>query len=707
MWWAWLGAAGNACREAAAAASTAVESAGRQQGIVTEWNGRGFGFIQFLDGRRAYVHHSAIGGGNLEQGEHVSAKVIEDSQNPGKWAATDVQRVMPMPQLFPQMVAQPTAVGVVPVPVPVQPMRLEQAGAPRQDGVVASWSERGYGFIVFADGRRAYVHHTSIHGSGSGQVDLKEGEMVNAIVVEDAQNPGKWAALDVHRRATMSMASVAQGSGLVAAQQIKPVQVTAPVVAAGAAGVAVGERMEGIVMDWNSRGFGFILFPDGRRAYVHHSSIGGGNLQEGETVTATLVEDSKNPGKWAAVDVRRGVSSAGPLAAIQQQMPQQGQQGQQGQAAPSTQLPVLDPRAAERLEGVVTEWNERGYGFLQVSDGRRAYVHVSAFGGGNLVPGEIVNVIIVEDPQSPGKWQARALQRGPLGEDGIVVEWRREGGYGFVAMEDGRRVYIHHSVFGGGDLYVGLRLRVQTKPDGRNPGKWSVSAVKTDLQSEAGLTEEIPSLHRPCGATVLEWDLRGYGFVQTDDGRRVYVHHSAFGSGNLAVGERVSVLVIPDQRNPGKLMAQTLARDGGLVAQGCQAAPAPDLAAPFSFAPSLDGAGGSAPAPQDGNIGLFQTNQLTTEEWLIGSVTEWHEERGYGFIELLDGRRLYVHHTAFGGGSLVQGSQCEATVAPDKVNHGKWQATAVRGDAVIHRPAGTKRGGDDGADEASKRQRGS
>jgi len=316
----------------------------------------------------------------------------------------------------------------------------------------------------------------------------------------------------------------------------------------------------------------------------------------------------------------------------------------------------------ERTECVVTEWNERGYGFVLAADGRRAYVHVSAFGGGNLTPGEPVSAIIVEDTQTPGKWQARALQRGPLGEDGTITDWRQEG-YGFLSMDDGRRVYIHHSSFGGGDLYVGLRLRVLTKPDPRNPGKWAVASVVADLQGSGQPMPEVPAER----ATVQEWDTRGYGFVQTEDGRRVYVHHSAFGSGNLIVGEHVKVVVAPDQRNPGKLMAVMLARDGDHTTPGVEPATLPDASAPFSVAPGMQGAG----AP--------------VQEWFSGTVAEWHEERGYGFIELQDGRRLYVHHTAFGGGSLAEGALCEAVAAPDKVNPGKWSAVSVRGDAVLPR----------------------
>ena len=35
---------------------------------------------------------------------------------------------------------------------------------------------------------------------------------------------------------------------------------------------------------------------------------------------------------------------------------------------------------------------------------------------------------------------------------------------------------------------------------------------------------------------------------------------------------------------------------------------------------------------------------------------------GYGFVELGDGRRIYVHHTSFGGGSLMAGLELEASL---------------------------------------------
>lgn len=150
---------------------------------------------------------------------------------------------------------------------------------------------------------------------------------------------------------------------------------------------------------------------------------------------------------------------------------------------------------------------------------------------------------------------------------------------------------------------------------------------------------------------MAQWHQSGYGFVDAVDGRRVYVHHTAFGGGDLEVGERVTVDVVPDQRNAGKFMAQWLIREGEEVPNGVPSRPERDEAALYKPA----------------------------------TVIEWHEDRGYGFVELADARRVYVHHSFFGGGHLVVGGSCEVIVVPDQVNPGKWSATSLRGAAVAPR----------------------
>jgi len=58
------------------------------------------------------------------------------------------------------------------------------------------------------------------------------------------------------------------------------------------------------------------------------------------------------------------------------------------------------------------------------------------------------------------------------------------------------------------------------------------------------------------GAVVTQWQAQnGYGFVQTDDNRRAYLHRSA-GILDAQVGTRLRVIVVDDARNPGKFAVQ-------------------------------------------------------------------------------------------------------------------------------------------------------
>lgn len=602
----------------------AADSSYRFEGTVLEWSERGFGFIGLADGRRAYVHHTQFGGGNLEKGETVSAVIVEDVQNPGKWAAHDVQRA--------------------------------SLAEPRLPAVVTQWNQRGFGFIQVDDGRRAYVHASQFQGD-----HLEEGEQVTAVITEDAQNPGKWAAADVQRAgvaapnvAPASYGAPASGFGKAAGKQPQKGAVIHPYAGKQSQKGAINnpwdwqggkgpqlqkgavdhswdwqggkgpsgaseERYDGTVAEWNERGYGFIKLEDGRRVYVHHTAFGGGDLPAGTTVNCSVVEDKANPGKWAASDVQLGqVKGRGKGWSP---APQAWQASEALYAAPvlaskgssygKVPLPKLVPvpgpaerfqgkgKAApalawQQVEGQVAQWNERGYGFIEAHDGRRAYVHSSAFGGGDLEVGEAVSCVLEEDAQNPGKWCAKNVQRGPAGEDGEVDSWNPQGGFGFLTMADGRRAYIHASFLGGGELVVGERLRVLLKPDPRNPGKFSVAEVLTPLTSavaevpqgkipalgasqvlEPWRESEEASAEGPLTGAVTEWDDRGFGFVLLDDGRRAYVHHTAFGGGekvtgeraHLLVGESVTVTVAPDQRNVGKIMVTTLTREEGVDAE--------------------------------------------------------------------------------------------------------------------------------------------
>lgn len=124
---------------------------------------------------------------------------------------------------------------------------------------------------------------------------------------------------------------------------------------------------------WDPRGFGFLTLEDGRAAYVHASQCKGMTadgpleLQVGETVSAILRPDRTKMGRLAAHDVCRGAYT--------------------GEAAS------------------VSEWNTvKGYGFVVLDDGRKAYVHRSGMGDlWDLVEGQRVQVKVKEDQRNFGK----------------------------------------------------------------------------------------------------------------------------------------------------------------------------------------------------------------------------------------------------------------------------------------------------------------
>jgi len=577
----------------------------------------------------------------------VTALAVADTTNPGKWAAHDVQRFQTScagtdtdrlystadeAEVQAQLTHTLKAIGEI---ASVHAPGDAQSG--RLSGTVTEWNPRGFGFIQFSDSRRAYVHNSQCSGQ-----HLSEGEVVSATCVEDIQNPGKWQATNILRDSD------------------------------------TGE--DGVVTDWKEEGgFGFLSMLDGRRAYIHRSAFGGkGSLTNGMKLRVTTKPDPRNPGKWCIEEVK-GVVAEEPVSLA---------------ATTATMAAVAAPPNDQELSScIVDTWDARGFGFVKTDDGRRAYVHNSSCGGLHLQQGQAIYAQIVPDPQNPGKWAATNVHEGSVatsGELGTVTDWNDQGGFGFLSMDDGRRAYVHRNAFGGkGSLSIGSKLQVSTKPDPRNPGKWCVDEVTGELVTEEVMStggahhwEKVSgsgSTHHwhegsmapePSSSvvssggddegTVTDWhDAGGYGFLSMDDGKRAYIHRNSFGGkGSLTVGSRLRVTTKPDPRNPGKwsvdqVLAESEAQatDSGY---GFSAASDQLPAAPLQTRVTHAHSQARAPAEE-------------------GVVSDWKEEGGYGFVSMQDGRRAYIHRSAFGGvGSLTAGMCLQVTTQPDPRNPGKW-----------------------------------
>mmetsp|Transcript_47890 Transcript_47890/g.145428 ORF Transcript_47890/g.145428 Transcript_47890/m.145428 type:complete len:635 (+) Transcript_47890:69-1973(+) len=587
----------------------------RQEGVVADWNPRGFGFIHFTDGRRAYVHNSACGGASLLQGQAVTACVAPDPRNPGKWHAHSVERTL-----------------------------SEAAdGSGRLQGTVAQWSGT-WGFVHFCDGRRAFVH-----ASECSEGELTVGQSVVGSLMEDPKNPGKWQARSVE--AAESMGTVEGGEGEGTEDLAQGWQSTAP-------SESDGGKTEGTVTQWTGS-YGFAQFTDGRRAYVHVSQCSSGKpLAVGQTIVGTIIPDTHNPGKWQAIQVDDNLAEVGSAASgwneecrndggseqwsewsagrekkVQATISPWREKKADAIASPwketvhSASSPWSEKKADgnvshwsakradsassqwddQQVDGVVSQWNESGFGYIDLVDGSSVYVDCAACDGQHLTLGEEVSAVIVHDWQKPGNLAAKSIVRkGDPGVECTVTDWRASAGWGFVLLDEGGSAFIHASAFGGGNLTVGMRLRVTTRYDA-SKGRMAVDEVK-GMSAEAGpggwaptapaeaaaptvpsapaapeapkdvlppwRTKSAPARAPEPAATasstgrISEWHSGGFGFAAMDDGRRVYVHNSQCGGQHLEEGEMFTCTVVPDARNPGKWAAQDIQRYGSITIGG-------------------------------------------------------------------------------------------------------------------------------------------
>merc|ERR1711957_170076 len=65
--------------------------------------------------------------------------------------------------------------------------------------------------------------------------------------------------------------------------------------------------------------------------------------------------------------------------------------------------------------------------------------------------------------------------------------------------------------------------------------------------------------------TVAQWNERGFGFVQFDEGTFAYVHNSQSGGEHLTQGEVIFADIYPSPRNAGKFEAQNVTRGFGNI----------------------------------------------------------------------------------------------------------------------------------------------
>ncbi|KAJ9453661.1 hypothetical protein DIPPA_32269 [Diplonema papillatum] len=143
---------------------------------------------------------------------------------------------------------------------------------------------------------------------------------------------------------------------------------------------------------------------------------------------------------------------------------------------------------------------------------------------------------------------------------------------------------------------------------------------------------------------VSSWNLaKGFGFVETEDGKSGFVHTSTIKGGTLKAGAAVSFDLEESDRKDKKLIA-TNVKGAGVV-------------------PKPKGKGK-----------------------LTGTVKKWSVGNSLGFIEpegTEDKKDVYVHASSFGGGNLEVGKKVNFDVEDVEHKSGRKIATNVSGEAVL------------------------
>eukprot|EP01061_Rhynchopus_euleeides_P042830 TRINITY_DN7470_c2_g1_i2.p1 TRINITY_DN7470_c2_g1~~TRINITY_DN7470_c2_g1_i2.p1 ORF type:complete len:391 (+),score=81.82 TRINITY_DN7470_c2_g1_i2:129-1301(+) len=187
-------------------------------------------------------------------------------------------------------------------------------------------------------------------------------------------------------------------------------------------------------------------------------------------------------------------------------------------------------------KGRVKSWNlAKGFGFVVDGAGNEAFVHTSDLDGGVLVEGEPVSYEPTPSQTKPGVILAVNIRGAgvkrksvqPPQEDGVVKSWDYARGSGLILGDNNDDIFVHASVFGGGTLVQGKHVKYEAVDIHHHSGRRVALQVVGDAVRPVGEHKGI----------VKKWfPSRGFGFIETPDGKEVYVHCSNISDGHLKEG---------------------------------------------------------------------------------------------------------------------------------------------------------------------------
>jgi len=596
---------------------------------------------------------------------------------------------------------------------------------PPEGGRCSRWNdEKGFGFIVAHSTQESiYVHRTGLVGVDA----LAEGDEVQFERFQDAIDVkrGKERATNVHLLSRSADGGSSGSSAMRHEQSDRGSQgrtngssggfsstgFSAPgFSASGGVGrearpyghdayrpedqpparqYSSGRVEVGSVKSWNDeKKFGFII-PDrgGESIYVHCTGLSGMEyLREGDTVEFERFQDPHDlkRGKERAVNVRlmgdsfsKTVSSVGSTV--------YGYSRQEVRTPPPPK-PIIDT-------GRVSRWNDdKGFGFIVNHKTQEStYVHRTGLLGGTTVQeGDEVEYERFQDARDMERGKDRCINVRvlPKGKSNTSSGSLGFGGYGrddFGLARGGG--------FGRDDQMYGRADAAFGRAD------FSYSRAEPYAQAP-------PPAPPPAGAypmreagTVLSWnDEKGFGFILVQGSKEsIYMHRTGIlGALSVQEGDTVEFDRTQDQRDMerGKERAINVqVVSGGAEYGGGALDFQPQYEASFSrvgsmpqdygaYDPGLAMGSYGQESHSFGHSDRKSGNKGAAEGYEFGTVSAWHDDKGFGFI-VCDATQesIYVHRTGLLGFEALQdGDKVEFGRTQDArdVERGKYRACNVR-----------------------------
>eukprot|EP00660_Eupelagonema_oceanica_P019418 gene19418-biopygen38142 len=126
---------------------------------------------------------------------------------------------------------------------------------------------------------------------------------------------------------------------------------------------------------------------------------------------------------------------------------------------------------------------------------------------------------------------------------GVCVRWDEDGGFGFLAREGQKDMFVHRSGLGPvDDLRVGDEVAFTIKEGRKGQCAELVELLRRDVEIRAGKLGRRPgrgaNVYDKWDGNLIKWNgERGIGIIRARDGTTVLLREQELGGADIAVGD--------------------------------------------------------------------------------------------------------------------------------------------------------------------------